>query len=420
MHRTRRISAALLGSILLACAESPNAATADVVAQRDTAIIELASGCAECTLSISDSIRFGNTTDSVIPLREPDLLRDSRGFYYLLFHDWVNQPILQYDSNGTFVRRIGTLGRGPGEYVMTRATFAGAGDSLYVFSADRVLLVYSPDGEFVRSAVIDGVRPSAATVSHPTRFLAQRYVPFIQDEPPKYVLRINANGQIEDSVAIFSPLNTSVQMGVLVEGKEVYFHPRIESSVTADVRSGFWTFGRGTNRLEWHDSVGVARKLFGVRSTDEPDLIMNENDIAAAATQKRSVATPYMPSTRGLRLDQWLDVDRTGLLWITRVIPAPSYDTIALQTEYRAKYEAPGEGTIPLSVQDRRHHSTVDVIDPQLGVRLASLQLPFRAVRVSAGVVGRLTEDDDGYIVARAYTLTLADPRNRRSGSITP
>ncbi len=413
MHRTRRIVAALLSSALLACAESPRADTADVVVQRDTAVIELGSSCAECALSIGDSIRFGRTTDSLIPLREPDMLRDARGFHYLVFHDWVNQPILQYDSTGALQRRIGTLGRGPGEYVMTRATFVGAGDTLYVFSADRVLLVYSPDGEFVRSVAADGLRPSTATVSHPTQFLALRYVPsYMAEEPPKHVVRINALGEVVDSVAIFSPYDTRIQAGIRKDGEEFYFHPRFGSSVTADIREGFWTLGLHDYRLEWHDALGVPRKLFGVRTDDDPNPVMTEQELSASPTLSHAFAMRVFGGGSGLRRAQWLDVDSTGLLWVTRVDSAPRYDTIALQTEYRAKYEAPGEGTIPLSVQDRRHHSIVDVIDPERGVRLASLRLPFRAVRVSAGVVGRLTEDDEGFIVARAYMLTLTGGAN--------
>lgn len=140
-------------------------------------------------------------------------------------------------------------------------------------------------------------------------------------------------------------------------------HPPVQSSVVADVRAGFWTLGRSDSRLERHESLGAPRKLFGVSTEDEPAPIMTQTQIGVAAAQKRVVGNRGMLQLSGLRLAQWPDVDSAGMLRDTRAIPAPSYPTIALQTEYRSTYESPGEGTIPLSVQDKRHHSTVDVID---------------------------------------------------------
>ncbi len=121
----------------------------------------------------------------------------------------------------------------------------------------------------------------------------------------------------------------------------------------------------------------------------------------------------------GRKREPWLDVDSACLLWLTRLVDAPRADTIALQTEYRSQYEAPGEGTVPLVVRDRLLHSIVEVIDPDNGTRLTTLQLPFRAVRVSAGYIGRLTEDDDGFIVTRIYTLRLLRSPHQSASSET-
>ncbi len=407
MHQAHRIAAALLVSAIVAYADpSPSSGGGEIVAQRDTAIIDLSVSCADCAIEILDSVRLGTTSDVFIPLREPKMLRDAQGLYYLVFHDWVNQPILQYDSAGTLRQRIGTLGRGPGEYTMTRSALIGAGDSLFVFTADRVLQVYSPEGQFVRGARVDGFRPTAATTEDPTQLLALRFGAFKPDVPPLHVFRLDALGQLIDSVPIFSPLNTSVRMGVRVEGEDIFFHPRIESEVAAAPNGAFWTLGRDNYRLELHDSLGRSHKLFAVRTEEEPDPVMTAADIDRAAQQERMVSVLVITSG-GRREAQWLDVDSAGLLWVARLVDAPRSDTIKLQTEYRSQYEAPGEGTIPLSVQDRRQHTMIDVIDPQTGVRLATTQLPFRAVRVRAGFIGRLTENDDGFIVPHIYALGL-------------
>ncbi len=408
----------LCAALLVGCAEStPRATASDIVARGDTAVVELETSCADCTLRLVDSLQLGTPADSVIPLREPNLLRDSRGNHYLTFHGWGSQLIMQYDSSGEFKRRVGVTGRGPGEYVMTSTAHIGVDDSLYVFTWDRVLLVYSAAGDFVRSVNVKELVPVTASVTTPIQFLALRPNRLAPDPPPVYVMQLNALGELKDSVAIFSPIDRSMWTERQVEGKTVRAQPRVSAAITTTPQGGFWTLNKKSYRLEWHDSLGTPRKLLGVRTTEQPDPLMTEAHFDAAAEKQgkqtapgamvRRVVVSAEEANARLKLDQWLDIDSAGLLWVTRHVPAPSYDTISLQTEYRAKYEAPSEGTIPLSVEDRRAHSVVDVIDPETGTRLAQLELPFRAVRVRAGVVGRLTEDQDGFIITRMYTLAL-------------
>jgi hypothetical protein len=312
---------------------------------------------------------------------------------------------------------------------MTRTALLGAGDSLFVFTWDRVMLVYAPSGEFVRSRNIGGLTPVDAPATSPMRFLALRPVRFPPEPPPTYVMRLDSMAELRDSVAIFSPVDGSVTLEMEVEGRTVSLHPRIESSITAEPSGGFWTFTSNNYRLEWHDSLGTPRKLYGVRTAQRPEPLLSAAHFDSAASAMRAagqaltqrrVLSASEAAGRFLSLPHWLDVDSTGLLWVTRLFPAPSADTIDLQLEYRARYEAPEEGTIPLSVEDRRYHSVIDVLDPIAGTRLAQLQLPFRAVRVRAGFVGRLTEDDDGFIVVRVYTLALRLPRRNTPSPSSP
>jgi len=71
-------------------------------------------------------------------------------------------------SSGEFLRTIGRNGEGPGEFGWVTSVQIGANDSLFVFDAGRQrLLVFSPDGIWVRSAEyrpVEGER--LRTVTH--------------------------------------------------------------------------------------------------------------------------------------------------------------------------------------------------------------------------------------------------------------
>jgi hypothetical protein len=117
----------------------------------DTVIIDgVTPSCAGCSFDVAKIATLGSRTDAEIPQRVPEILRDSRGFHYLVFHGWVNKPILRYDSTGRFLGKLGAFGQGPGEYEMTFAAFFGAADSLYVWAEGR-LQAFGPDGGYGRS-----------------------------------------------------------------------------------------------------------------------------------------------------------------------------------------------------------------------------------------------------------------------------
>jgi hypothetical protein len=61
-----------------------------------------------------------------------------------------------FDSDGQFLRSIGQRGEGPGEFMNMRGLWLTGGDSLAVWDGGSSLSLFSPDGEFVRSARIAG------------------------------------------------------------------------------------------------------------------------------------------------------------------------------------------------------------------------------------------------------------------------
>jgi hypothetical protein len=199
----RVLSAVYALSLLTACdrqGEGDVAQAGDTI--RDTVVIDgAAPGCASCSLEVGDPVRVGNSADRFIPRRVPDVLRDGRGTIYLTFDGWSIQPVLQYDSTGRFLRRIGRSGSGPGEYNMTSAAFVGRGDSLYLVSSERALIVYAPDGSFKRTVRIPGITPFG--VQADGTVLGSRI--WMRGEAEAFVYRVDTTGSLRDSFPVFSP-----------------------------------------------------------------------------------------------------------------------------------------------------------------------------------------------------------------------
>lgn len=75
--------------------------------------------------------------------------------YYLISQR--ESPPLLFDSNGKFVRKIGSIGRGPGELTSEYSVVANPGDKqIYILTNfGRDIRVYDLDGQFVRDVKVD-------------------------------------------------------------------------------------------------------------------------------------------------------------------------------------------------------------------------------------------------------------------------
>lgn len=66
------------------------------------------------------------------------------------------EGVLMYDAQGNFLRRIGTVGKGPGEYVRANGlTVDFQRQQVFVLSSEREVLIYGFDGTFQSSFTLD-------------------------------------------------------------------------------------------------------------------------------------------------------------------------------------------------------------------------------------------------------------------------
>ncbi|MES2524706.1 MAG: hypothetical protein V4617_18565 [Gemmatimonadota bacterium] len=409
----------LATSVVAACGRGTSddrsvGAETTAVVSRDTAMLDSIPGCARCTLAIADSVRLGTSEDSIVPARPPGFARDGSGNHYLTFHQWSNQPILRYDPAGRLVGRLARDGRGPGEYEMTSAVITTRGDSLYVIGhGDRIAQLFTADARYVRRAPVAALRVFGVTSRGPEVVYALsgdgesgRRQPWV----------VRAHGTSVDSFPVFAPVIRNVAKGAVMTvsdstGKMVPREPRLDVKAALAPDGTVWSYSPVNYRLEQHDTSGKARRLYGVLLPDRPTPVLHAPEFDSLDVAAHDFM--FMNAVRGpkgvkaLRRHAWVDIDSAGLLWVSTRVPAPRWDTIATKARRLSPLEAPQEETIPAEIEDRRYHTVVDVIDPQLGQLLARLVLPFRGDPVRAGYIGRLTTDDDGYFVPVVYRLRL-------------
>ncbi len=376
---------------------------------RDTVIIDATTpSCAQCSLEVVDSVRLGAVNDSEIPQLVPKyILRDARGTHYLVFDGWVNKPVLRYDSLGKFVGKLGEYGEGPGEYQMTSGVMIGPGDSVFVSA--KHLQVFTADGSYGRTLegdrrtllgpVPDGsgdvysfVNAPAMSLRNIPASLAERYGTAPQ------VFRVAPDGTVRDSFPIFS-----IRAGANrpVSGWNEW---RVDSRPVLAPDGTIWTVLN--HRLEQHAPDGTRKRLIGVTLPDglRPIMTAAEADSLMQIARASSPA-PRQPAPRALAGS--LQIDEEGLLWFVRFVRAPGADTIKIKMDYLAPNEAPQEGTIPANTQDRLFHTIVGVIDPVRGELIAQATLPFNALMVRPGFIGRLRADDMDRYLVDVYRLSL-------------
>ena len=412
----RRIRAALAVAAALAIAlvarRSPSpridqASLVDTMALGDTIMIAgMTPTCAACSFDVGHVATIGSRTDAEIPQRVPDVLRDSRGNHYLVFHGWVNKPILRYDSAGNYLGKLGRFGQGPGEYSMTMAAFIGPGDSLYVWANGRLQL-FDADGSYVRGAraALRATPIGLGPAGDETIYSWRRGRPATGHGSPNprpeslpFVLVSDSVGTVRDSFPIFTA-------GFITEA---------EPAVGAD--GAVWTslLTGDSYRLERHAPDGRVEKLFGVMTSAggvPPIMTRAQADSirAAAMTAARGRGRPPngSPTRPPPRSRMHMLVDSAGLLWIARTIPAPRWDTLTITPERGSPDEAPEERTIPREQEDRMHHTVIEVIDPRRAQLIARTQVPFLAQLARPGFVARVTADEDGAYRTEVHRVTL-------------
>jgi hypothetical protein len=313
--------------------------------------------------------------------------------------------MLRYDSLGQFLGRVGL-----GEYDMTHRAYFGRGDSLHVYSGARRVFVYRPtDARLARAYAPPrgqpvGISPEGVTYHEPYQF---------GFENPYFVNRLDGAGRVLDSFPLFSP-RTGVKSTVRSGQRAWSGEQRVAVIPVVGHDGSFWTVTSAGDRLERHRPDGVPETLIGILRDPARRPLLTEVEAESLASLRRAGLMPRFSTAEEARRFATMPkqrtsmaVDSTGLIWLVRTVPAPSYDTIKVTLVDMSKTEAPEEIVIPRNIEDRRSHTIVEVIDPREHKLLARTTLPFLGILAAPGYVGRVTQNSDSSYATSLYPVRL-------------
>jgi hypothetical protein len=110
--------------------------------------------CSKCSITVNAFVENGGTDgDGALPIAQPLVARDQRGRIYA--YGGGIEGVIVYDSAGTFLRRIGRAGSGPGEFRGVSGVVGIGGDSVAVIDATlRRMTVLDPRFVIARTVSI--------------------------------------------------------------------------------------------------------------------------------------------------------------------------------------------------------------------------------------------------------------------------
>lgn len=302
-------------------------------------------------------------------------IQDSRGRVYLA-GPYASQ-ILVFDSRGRFVRRIGRLGGGPGEFNGVGSFHVGPGDSLFVLDNPQSRLsVFSPDFEFVRSIPL-------------------ALAPEVENE-------VLSDGSIIIGRSILTPDLAGHPLHLLSsEGTHLKSFGNLSGIFRPDV----------ANILARAVSPSAGPFVWSGRQVEYT--IDRINTETGRITQVIRRTAPWFPSrmrpqvgpevTKPEPMVTDLQEDEAGRLWVLLAIP---------DREWRKSHVSPSPGAGHGTVTDWQgfYDTRIEVLDPERGRLIASLRIPEYVERFSGPrEIGRVLTEN-GVPRFLRWRLALLEP----------
>jgi hypothetical protein len=297
-----------------------------------------------------------------------DISRDSRGRFFVVSLQ-VPYEIRVFDSKGTFLRRFGRKGSGPGEYEFIWSLVHGPGDTLFVFdsSLERITVI-APDGSVVHSAPL--ALPSLA--DRPVylgngRFAVHARLPARQrDYSPLHFT--NLAGKVERSFGgQAAPYRRDLQ-------------PYLGRRRIAAAANGVWSAHWARYRIEQWDRNGQLRAVV----EREADWF---KPYATSAPLPRTRDVPPAPRIRTFHEDS------AGRLWVVVLVPGEKWRSGLGNNRVGPNGRTMIEITDPASYEN----ILVEVLDLRSRTVLGSIRVPHnRAFVLDNGQLAIYREDAEG------------------------
>lgn len=336
--------------------------------------------CARCRIVLDTLATLGDSlSERGLPSRPYDIARTVVGEYIAVFPERGEEAPLIFGRDGRFLRRLGRVGDGPGEYRRPAAVEV-SGDTIFVF-----------DGQAARMTVLDGRGRLLWTAPLP---LAVNSAARVGKD------RIAVNARVRDSERIGKPLHVFDDRGnyvISLTSERLRVDPRL---VTNDVR---WLSPVPRGGLLAVDYAHRYRAevwsadLRRVRVFRRSPKWFREFDRPWDATPTKAP----MPRSMG----GWVAGHR---LWLVFHVPSPTWSR-GLGTAKRGE----GGGTYyPVDNQQLVYRTILEVIDLRDHSLVASFELPGTIdVVMGGGLVGLLRQSSLGELVLAVVRISLDAPR---------
>jgi hypothetical protein len=277
--------------------------------------------CSTCRV-VSDALFvLGTPNDSVLIDPGTNLSRDSRGRFFAV--GFGGRSILIFGADGRFERAFGRAGRGPGEFSSTVYGARINADTLFVFTTDSRVAVFSPQLSYMRTVTLYVLAPSLPTVvGSDSRIVVSAFV----RKPESIAYHFHEVAEDGKVLRSFGPRDSVVAPYPGMDGA-AGLSPRKRFELSAlDERA--WTTAldtrftlNGWGKSPQPDSLNFSRVPWLAANPVPPTRAERKADALAAALAigegrpQPPFRTPPRPSANVIRADQ------LGRLWVLVTVP---------------------------------------------------------------------------------------------------
>lgn len=256
MNRLKLFCASAVAVIACGCTSTPHNATA-TSDDYDFVAIDETQSVGEKTIKLSDLaegyevVRFEDTDSALFRVWKP-VISDN----YILIIQGAQQPAMLFDRKGGFIGKVGSVGNGPGEYVLLYDAYIDEprGAIFMTQMVDNRVLEYDLKGKYVKSHEIEGLNKAVVTGAD------KDYVAFaslaFNDKPEDVnAARLRPEEDLYDAVR----------------------HPSLSNTTALDEKGSF---------------VGMNNEMWGFRNTPNNAFMTTTNDTLFAYDAAANRITP--------------------------------------------------------------------------------------------------------------------------------
>ncbi len=240
---------------------------------------------------------FGSISDISIDTFENIYLLDSR-----------QRKILKYDKEGRFIKTIGKVGQGPGEFVFPLKLFLDEKDNLYVNDQGRSIIVYDRDGNF--KSFFKAKKPISDFYIDKDENIYTLTREFSESGVLKIFVKFDREGNELKKIAKFLEVDVKVIRrggGGVMGGVK---HPYSFDTFFCSLQGDYLCYGENSEyKLFIYDLEGNLKKIF---SKEERSQSISAEEKEKLSRTEGVFIPPYRPFFKGILSDE------KGRIWVIR------------------------------------------------------------------------------------------------------